>query len=300
MLYQLDYIETSIKQDIEIKKIVTVHYFEYAKNYVFYGEQHNFWELLYVDKGEVEVMADIASYKLKQGEMIFHKPNEFHNIWANGTIAPNLVVVSFVCKSRSMGFFHDKILQISDYEKDVLSEIISEAKNSYLSSLDDPLLKKLEKRATPLFGSEQLIKIYLEQMLIKLIRKGTILKKAAKISTVTKQRSDSDLINKVVEYLHDNIYNRITFDDVCRYSNQSHTNLKVIFKSAVGMGIMEYYRNLRIEEIKKIIREKTFNFTKISETLGYTSVHYFSRHFKQVTGMTPSEYAASVKAKVRT
>ena len=296
----MDYIETVIRQDIEIKKIVTVHYFEYTKNYVFDGEKHNFWELLYVDKGEVEVMADITGYKLKQGEMIFHKPNEFHKIWANGTVAPNLVVISFVCKSRAMSFFQDKILQVSDYEKDILGEIISEAKNLYMSSLDDPLLKKLKKHATPLFGSEQLIEIYLEQMLIQLIRKGTNLKKVTKISTTTKQRSDSDLIDKVIEFLRDNLYNNITFDNVCKYSNQSRTNLKVLFKSETGMGIMEYYRNLKIKEIKKIIREKTLNFTKISETLGYTSVHYFSRHFKQVTGMTPSEYAASVKAKVST
>ena len=38
------------------------------------------------------------------------------------------------------------------------------------------------------------------------------------------------------------------------------------------------------------------NFTQISEQLGYTSIHYFSRQFKKVTGMTPSEYASSIKA----
>ena len=38
------------------------------------------------------------------------------------------------------------------------------------------------------------------------------------------------------------------------------------------------------------------NFTQISEKLGYTSIHYFSRQFKKVTGMTPSEYASSIKA----
>ena len=45
-----------------------------------------------------------------------------------------------------------------------------------------------------------------------------------------------------------------------------------------------------------MIREKQYNFTEIAQRLGYSSVHYFSRHFKQVAGMTPSEYAASVKA----
>ncbi|MEG2842596.1 MAG: AraC family transcriptional regulator, partial [Ruthenibacterium sp.] len=43
------------------------------------------------------------------------------------------------------------------------------------------------------------------------------------------------------------------------------------------------------------IREGSHNFTEIASMLGYNSIHYFSRHFKKVTGMTPSEYASSVK-----
>lgn len=45
-----------------------------------------------------------------------------------------------------------------------------------------------------------------------------------------------------------------------------------------------------------MIRTNRMNFTQISEHLGYTSIHYFSRQFKKVTGMTPSEYASSIKA----
>ncbi|HHW00172.1 MAG TPA: helix-turn-helix domain-containing protein [Clostridiaceae bacterium] len=61
---------------------------------------------------------------------------------------------------------------------------------------------------------------------------------------------------------------------------------------------MEFYRNLIIEKAKKMIREGYHNFTEISDILGYTSIHYFSRAFKKATGMTPSEYAISVKMKI--
>lgn len=290
--------KTTLKEEIVIKKIVTIHYFEYAKDYVFTGESHNFWELVYVDKGEIEVMADTIGYKLKQGEMIFHKPNEFHNVWANGTISPNLVIISFECKSSTMKFFEEKILQVGDFEKNIMAEIINEAKNAYSSPLDDTFLIKLEKKKKPFFGSEQLIKIYLERMLIMLVRSGEIIKKVTKVSTITKQRSDSEIVNNIINYLEDNLYSNITFTDVCKFTHQSGTNLKGLFKSAMSIGIMEYYRNLKIEEVKRIIREKSLNFTEVAEKLGYTSVHYFSRHFKQSTGMTPTEYAASVKAKV--
>lgn len=82
------FVPTIPRREMAVEAIVTVHYFEYAKNYVFEGEKHDFWEFLYVDKGEVEVMADSTGYRLRQGEMIFHKPDEFHNVFANGVVAP--------------------------------------------------------------------------------------------------------------------------------------------------------------------------------------------------------------------
>ena len=46
----------------------------YNGRYVFPGETHNFWECLYVQKGEVCVSADERVYNLTDGEIIFHKP----------------------------------------------------------------------------------------------------------------------------------------------------------------------------------------------------------------------------------
>lgn len=294
----MDYIKTPLKEDLVIKKIVTIHYFEYAKNYVFEGEKHDFWEFLYVDKGDVEVMADNLGYKLKQGEMIFHKPNEFHNVWANGRVAPNLVVISFECKSPSINFFNNKIINVGDSEKNLLANILREARNAYSSSLDDPSLKKLEKNDDQPIGCEQLIRIYLEQLLIHLIRKGNKLNVESKPSLSVKNRSDTDLVLRIVNFLKENVHTSLTFEDVCRFSNLSRTNLKVLFKEKTGLGVMEYFKNLKIDESKTMIREGEYNFTEIAQRLGYSSIHYFSRHFKKATGMTPSEYAYSVKIKI--
>ena len=43
-----------------------------------------------------------------------------------------------------------------------------------------------------------------------------------------------------------------------------------------------------------MIRDNQLNFTQIADRLGYNSIHYFSRQFKQITTMTPSEYALSL------
>ena len=48
---------------------------------------------------------------------------------------------------------------------------------------------------------------------------------------------------------------------------------------------------------KRMIEETTLNFTQISEHLGFHTIGYFSRLFKEKTGMTPSEYARAIKNK---
>jgi len=295
----MSYIKTTLKEELIIKKIVTIHYFEYAKDYVFEGETHDFWEFLVVDKGEVEVMADLNGYRLKQGEIIFHKPGEFHNVWANGKVAPNLIVIAFECKSPSMRYFENKILTISDIEKNLLASIIREAKEAFSSPMDDPSLKKLEKRQNSVFGCEQLIKTYLEQMLIYMIRKGKNSSPAGKLSSSVKERSDGDIYRKIIDYLNENVNSCITFEDVCRHLSLSRTYLKVLFKEKSGMSVMDYHKKMKIDEAKRLIREGEFNFTQIAGKLGYSSIHYFSRHFKRVTGMTPSQYALSVKIKIQ-
>lgn len=294
----MKYIKTTLSEEIVIRKIVTVHYFEYAKNYVFEGEQHDFWEFLYVDKGEIEVMADAQGYKLTQGEIIFHKPNEFHNVWANGKVAPNLIVVAFECRSEAMTFFENKLLSIGDYEKNLLAHIIREAKKAFSSPFNDPLLTRLERNPTRPFGCEQLIKINLELLLISLFRKDTSIQSKNRISSAVKERSDEDMVKKIIAYLRDRLHENIRFEDVRQFSNLSRTNLKVLFKDKTGMSVMEFFRNIKVEEAKKMIREEHYNFTEISKKLGYDSIHYFSRQFKKITGMSPSEYASSVKVKI--
>ena len=51
----MTYIKTKLKRSIDIDAIITLHYFEYMKNFEFKGESHNFWEFLYVDKGTIAV-----------------------------------------------------------------------------------------------------------------------------------------------------------------------------------------------------------------------------------------------------
>ncbi len=291
----MGYESIRLNRMITVDEIVSVHYFEYSSNYYFEGERHDFWELLYVDKGELDVRAENKLHHLKKGEIIFHKPGEFHALNANGIVAPNLVVVSFVCSSEAMQYFENKVLTIGDPERMLLANIIEEAEGAFSTPLNDPHTVRLERREHEPFGAEQLIGSSIENLLIQFLRRGKTQKAPARPTSLIRERTQQEFIDRVHQYLESNISKRLTLSDICRDNLVGRSYLQKIFREKTGGGAMEYFGTLKIEAAKRMIREGSHNFTEIASILGYNSIHYFSRHFKKVTGMTPSEYASSVK-----
>lgn len=57
---------------------------------------------------------------------------------------------------------------------------------------------------------------------------------------------------------------------------------------------------MKIERAKEIIRDGSMNFTEISYFLSYSSLQYFSKQFKKITGMSPMQYASSVRGLTKT
>lgn len=292
----VEYPKINLDKVIEIEQIVSLFYFEYAKDFVFQGESHDFWEFLYVDKGKAEVMADTEGYQLEQGEIIFHKPNEFHSVWANGKIAPNLIVASFICNSPAMKFFENKILKAGEQEKTILANLIKERTLCFNKRLNEFITEK-DKRPDELFGAQQLIKIYLEMLLITFIRNNTSVQNQDRVSFLTRRRVEDDLVNRIICFMKENIDKHLTIDDFCKEFGLSRTRIKNLFREKLNTGIIQYFRHLKIEKAKELIREENYNFSEIADKLGFSSVHYFSSVFKKITDMTPSEYVISVKSK---
>lgn len=281
---------------IAIERIITLFYFEYTKDFVYRGETHDFWELLFVDKGQVEVMADTEGYQLEQGDIIFHKPNEFHSIWANGKIAPNLIVATFVSESPSMQFFENKILKVKDDEKSVLAKMIQERARCINKGLDEDFTMD-DIKADEVFGAQQLIKIYLQILLISLVRNNTAVNHEERISLLARHRVEDDIVKRMINFMNENIGANLSLDDFSKEFALSRTRLKSLFHENMDTSIIHFFRCLKIEKAKDLMREKKYNFTEIAEILGFSSISYFSNVFSQIAHMTPTEYITSVKFK---
>ena len=295
----MSYKSVYLQDTLSIHEIYSIHYFEYMCDFSFPGESHDFWEFLCVDKGEVNVLAGEKFHVLKKGDIIFHKPNEFHDVKSNGLIAPNLVVMSFSCTSSVMAFFEEKVLQISEPERLLLAQIIQEAKYVFAGRMDDPYQEELIPSESPRFAGEQLIRLYLEQLLIQLIRRYMVRPDQPINPTIVKsikQKADGELFSQIQEYMESHICETLTIEQLCRSNSVGRSQLQKLFRTRSGYGAIEYFSRMKVDLAKQMIRENHYNFTQIADALGFSSIHYFSRQFKRITGMTPSEYASSIKA----
>lgn len=179
------------------------------------------------------------------------------------------------CKCSSLKDIKNKIINITGIKKQLLNNILDEY-DAYLS-LDGKKDKK---------GFGQMIKLLFEQFFILLLRERSMVIKDA----YTVYDNDKIMIENIIAFLKENTHKKLKLSDVVKYSNISSTGLKTLFKKHKGMGIMKYFSLLKIEEAKLLLHSGKFNISQIAELLGYESVHYFSKNFKSIEGISPSSY----------
>lgn len=286
-----------LEDSVTINRIISVHYFQYMSDFSFPGESHDFWELVCVDRGEIDALAGDRRLTLKKGNILFHKPNEFHNVLTNGKVSPSLVVIGFECHSPAIKSFEDQLMSVQDTEKELMAQIIVEARNTFSGRLDDPYQEELIFNSEPLtFGSAQLISHYLEQLMIHLYRRYFSYSLPVRSSRfLAEASSGNDTYNRIVRYMEEHLGERMTIDRICRDNLVERSQLQKLFRDTKGCGVIEFFSMMKIDTAKQMIRDNQLNFTQIADRLGYNSIHYFSRQFKQITTMTPSEYATSIR-----
>jgi len=286
-----NYIKTKIQSLIIVSKIVVMHYYEFDENFFFRGERHNFWEMIYVDKGRVEIKSGDDIIELNQGEIAFHAPNEFHSVKAKDS-SPNFFVFSFECDSSAMEYFKKYHARLDKKLKPYIASIIRESEKTYVIPKNDITLKQLVKRDDAEIGGEQMIKTLLEQLFILLIRGMTESENSAIFTS--KESMENHLSASIKEYIFKRIDSVIRVNDICDAFGYSKTYLSKVFREQTGNTIAEYVTLSKINRAKDMIRLHNQNFAEISMSLSFDNPQYFTRVFKRVTGMTPTEFKNSL------
>ena len=283
------YYKHKIENLVNVNKIITIHYFEFGKNFKSQGETHDFWELVYADKGDIFCTADGKEFLLKQGEIFFHKPDQYHTLSANGITAPNVFIISFECKNAAMRFFEDKKITLDKSYLKFVYLLIEEGKSTFNLRHTNPDTKKMELLKKPSLGGQQLIKNYLEILLINLLRSEAE-KENPETVFLFKEEFDSRIAKTVIRFLKSKVYEEVSIADICEQLSYNKSYIFKLFKKETGATIMQYFTQLKIEKAKQLLREGNMNVTQISDALAFDTPNYFTKTFKRITSLTPMQY----------
>ena len=138
------------------------------------------------------------------------------------------------------------------------------------------------------------ISCYLWMILLMILRTQTQERQALSAlpepeSGAAAQRGNIDIAG-VESYIQENYIHNITLDTLSQVARSNKTSLTQAFKKTYGTTPLRYIIQLRLAKAKELLVETNISISEISELVGFQTIHYFSRFFKEKEHCSPLEY----------
>ena len=270
----------SLKNALTLNNLYYSGYENFAKGeYLF--ESGPFITLLFSESGNFSIN--------HQGSLLAVKESSF-------AFLPPTTACRFIVKGFTARVFVCKFTIASKIPLDLFDSVY------FASGLKLPLLKRLARSSTKIFPNgntdematefspvdEHTVKNCLELLLIECV-KPTDKSIIDGNYPISGKGEGSKTASKIYEYLTKNVNRNVSLEEVADELFFSVSYVKTTFKRHTGKSIIQVFNELKIKRAKKLIKRGD-SFLQISDSLGFTDQRYFSRVFKRVTGMTPTEY----------
>lgn len=278
-----------LPHSLNVRDLIVLFHYKYPRNYVFDGEQHNYWEFIYVDQGQIEITAGDKRIPLKSGEIAFHQPGEFHAVRTSGNTSASAIICSFTCDHPAMAFFRGYVATLSTKEREYLYEMVYLRTwlffNASVPFRSSP--RPIDK--IPAFYL-QLVQNYLERILLHILIRNQTQENISQDLSSMQTDSYHTVTQHVVSYMQQHLEEKLTLQQIADAVGYSVPSVKRLFYKDMQQGVMDYFTKLKIDEAKRIILQGDRSLSQIAFSLGFTDPGHFCRKFKQYEGMCPSDF----------
>ena len=249
---------------------------------------HNYYQLIYCEKGVGTIISNGEKYTAIPGKAYIIKPMDPHGIIPKTTL--RLLEVKFTVDNPSL----DASLNRLPCECEIDEHL------SLRMSMKEIAKEGLSEK----MYSNEATNAALLLFLIRLLRKYNISVKervchSIYFDTYKRKNSIDDVRDfefvKVVDYIEKHFSEQITLDDLAELAHFEKSYLSVRFNEIWGISPMQYVNWMRIERAKSLLENTDKSVTEISEEVGFNSIHYFSRYFKEKENISPHDYRINLR-----
>lgn len=110
-----------------------------------------------------------------------------------------------------------------------------------------------------------------------------------------REEQTSTVIDRAKQYIRQRFAEDLSLEEAAESVHLNPFYFSKVFKQHVGETFTDYLTGLRIDRAKQLIEEEGLSLKEVSYQVGYKDPNYFSRVFKKVTGVAPSEYRSQRK-----
>jgi len=277
-----EYAYTALPDVVRIDGIVTVLRHTYDETSKGSGESHDFPELLFIERGEHFPIVDGKEYALREGQMILYPPNAYHT--ARKLFGAEAAILSFRTDSVAIDPLFNQVITLTSAQKQTLLQIVSDGLSCFTNC--GPAEKKQGKKG-------MILKENADPKTLQRIKKQLEFFLADLCSLPAGANKRDREFDGIKNYLARNIDRSLSLGEIAEGCGMSVSKLKLLCREKSGGGAIDYFLRIKIDRAKDLIREGDLNFSQIADRLGFSSLHYFSRTFKRITGVSPSQFEKS-------
>lgn len=277
-------------EELTVDTLISAFYHAFDEDFAYAGEQHPGWEFVYVEQGNIEVRAGSDTYILKSGEMVCHQPMEFHCLRpSQGPAAA--IILCFTCHSPKINWFRNKILTLSSRQKQYLNDIAVTAEKLLEPKLPLDIVRDgaMDRAAAGTVAQEQIIKNTLELLALSLLSSEST-ERRERVERYEQYQHRRNLALDIQTYLQENLHRTVRLNDLSSRFSYSLSSIRRIFKEETGCSIMAYLTDLRMEQAKTLLQDRSLSVEAVAAAVGYSSVYHFSGAFKNHTGKSPTTF----------
>ena len=260
-----------------VEKILTSYYNVRKSNFIFPGESNSYYELIYIDHGQLSINVEGRNYELKKYDLMVIYPGQFYSMHTDQNTTCSYLTIAFMMNNDLEGTLMNMVFHT---QKDVYQTL-------------SRFMKVIQNRN---YLNTELAMIFLKEVLIFLYQSERRESLEVAATSNMQEHYENSLLNEILVYIHNNVYSAFTVEDLCNKFDISRSSLQALFRDNLNMTPKQYISDIKLNQAKVLIREHKRTISEISDLLGFTSIHYFSRKFKNYFGMTPTEFARSPEA----
>lgn len=238
---------------------------------------HRFFHFIYLLSGHITVAVGEEKFQAGQRALIMVPPDVIHAITSLDTSIS--LDVKFSCSpglKKRIAAFPRMISTVSDQANALMRSVLEEAVGQ-----------------AP--GHEEMIDLRLYELLLLLRRERGCGEHAWQTGSCPSGASENASMRRILQMIEEGLESPLRVTDLAERCGYSSNYFRLFFKEHVGIAPNSYINQRKIARAKEMMLYLDLNVTQISERLGYQSIHYFSRRFHQLTGISPTEYIGRVK-----